>query len=521
MAVGPLNKIVEHLRSVLLKQESAGMDGDLLTHFVQRRDEAAFEALVNRHGPMVMGVCCRVLHNPHDAEDAFQATFLVFVRKASNLRSPNQVGNWLYGVAYRTALEARKAAVKRRAKEASVIPHEETPKDTWDDLRPLLDQELTRLPVKYRTVIVHCDLEGKTRREVADQLGWPEGTVASRLATARTMLAKRLSRHGLGISGAVLATMLSENASTSVPTLVSATVKAATRFAAGQAAEIPASIVLLAERVGQTMLLTKCKMVLGVSVLLLTSILGVYGVIALVRHEAKQVLVQGGPNPEPILADRTVEVKEGQRPEVRLRTPMQIAVVPHEDFTGRLDAPDGDRIGLTFELDERSYLRYQRLLRQHQVKGPDSPLSVGLADEEGFPQQGTLKGFQDQINPTTGTVRAQGSLPNPDRLLLPGMFVRVRMPFGPPQKVLAVPDATVLSDQGIPYLLVVNDKDIVERRDVSLGRVEGKMRIIEKGLGPTDWIVVGDSRNLMPGTQVIPRKETAIKDRDADPLPKD
>src|SRR5262249_12586006 len=151
--------------TVLVRQEVAGMaDGDLLRRYLLHRDEAVFEALVRRHGPMVMGVCRRVLHNLHDAEDAFQATFLVLVRRASTLRSPGMVGNWLYGVAYRTALEARKTAAKRRAKEAKVVPRTESPRDAWADLRPVLDQELDRLPDKYRAVIVLCDLEGKTRK---------------------------------------------------------------------------------------------------------------------------------------------------------------------------------------------------------------------------------------------------------------------------------------------------------------------------------------------------------------------
>src|SRR5712692_2333946 len=107
MAIGQLSKVIEHVRSILAKQDAAGMtDGDLLKRYVQQRDEAAFETLVRRHGPMVFGVCQRVLHNLHDAEDAFQATFLVLVKKASTVRSTGLLGNWLYGVGYRTALHA-------------------------------------------------------------------------------------------------------------------------------------------------------------------------------------------------------------------------------------------------------------------------------------------------------------------------------------------------------------------------------------------------------------------------------
>ena len=153
------------------------------------KDEAAFEALVRRHGPMVLGVCRRVLRNHHDAEDAFQATFLVLVRKAASIVPREMVANWLYGVAYRTALKARSMIARQRVRERQVTempePEAAEPDDCWRDLQPLLDQELSRLPDKYRVPIVLCDLEGKTGKEAARQLGWPEGTVASRLARGR------------------------------------------------------------------------------------------------------------------------------------------------------------------------------------------------------------------------------------------------------------------------------------------------------------------------------------------------
>src|SRR5262249_40853037 len=148
--------------------------------FLERRDEAALAALVKRHGPMVWGVCRRLLSH-HDAEDAFQATFLVLVRKAASVVPRRMVGNWLYGVAHHTALQARRTAARRKARERQVTEMPEpavTDQDLWRDLRPLLDEALSRLPDKYRAVIVLCDLEGKTRRETAGQLGVPEGTVA-------------------------------------------------------------------------------------------------------------------------------------------------------------------------------------------------------------------------------------------------------------------------------------------------------------------------------------------------------
>src|SRR5438874_8814742 len=150
MPTSQLNRVLQHLgREVLPCRGAALSDGQLLGLYVDRRDAAAFDALVRRHGPMVLGVCRRVLHNPHDADDAFQATFLVLVRKAATVSPRERVGNWLYGVAYQTAIKARALAARRAVRERQMIDMPEPatqPQDPWPDLRPLLDQELSRLP---------------------------------------------------------------------------------------------------------------------------------------------------------------------------------------------------------------------------------------------------------------------------------------------------------------------------------------------------------------------------------------
>src|SRR4051812_29899908 len=210
------SEVLRHLRRSALLPDGAGLtDGQLLAGYLDRSDEGALAALVRRHGPMVWGVCCRVLRDHHDAEDAFQATFLVFVRRAASIASRELLANWLYGVAHQTAVKARATAARRRTRERQVteMPEPEVvQQDHRRDLQPLLDHEISRLPDKYRVPIVLCDLEGKTRKEAAHQLGVPEGTVAGRLARARAMLAKRLSRHGLALSSGTLAAVLSENA---------------------------------------------------------------------------------------------------------------------------------------------------------------------------------------------------------------------------------------------------------------------------------------------------------------------
>ena len=213
-------------------------DGQLLDRFVDRREGAVFEAIVHRHGPMVWGVCRRVLRDHHDAEDAFQATFLVLARKANSVMPREKLGNWLYGVAYQTAMKARAMRTKRRVREGQVtdMPEPEAvSQDHRDDLTEWLDTELSRLPKKYRSPIVLCDLEDRTHKEAASQLGWPIGTVSSRLSRARSMLAKRLSRRGVSPSAGSLAVLLAqESASAGMPTkLIGSTAQAASQFAAG------------------------------------------------------------------------------------------------------------------------------------------------------------------------------------------------------------------------------------------------------------------------------------------------
>jgi RNA polymerase sigma factor (sigma-70 family) len=282
MATGKMGEVIRHLRRTVLLRDGAGLtDGQLLERFVSGREEAALEALVKRHSPMVWGVCRRTLRNTHDAEDAFQATFLVLIRKAASVVPKEMVGNWLYGVAHQTAQNVRATGARRRKRERQVtdMPEPVTQYDNlWHDLQPLLDQELSRLPDKYRAAIVLCDLEGKTRKEAARQLGLVEGTMASRLARARTMLAKRLARDGLGASGGTLAAVVSQNAASASapPLVVSSTIKAVSLVAAGKLATgvISAKVVAVAEGVVKAMLLTKLTMIATVVLLIVLTSVG-------------------------------------------------------------------------------------------------------------------------------------------------------------------------------------------------------------------------------------------------------
>jgi RNA polymerase sigma factor (sigma-70 family) len=263
MAAGRMNRLMEHVRRTVLARGGAGWtDGQLLERFVNEHDEASFSALVRRHGPLVWGVCLRVLRSHHDAEDAFQATFVVLARKAGSIKSRGLLANWLYGVASRTALKAKSARAWRQAREQLMSAPPEpkaAPRDLWDEVQSVLERELNRLPDKYRAVIVLCDLEGKTRREAARELGVPEGTVASRLAAARNRLAKQLSRHGLAVSALALAAVLPTKAAARVPApTLSTTIKMASLVATGNLkSSVSTKVATLVEGVLRAMVIDK------------------------------------------------------------------------------------------------------------------------------------------------------------------------------------------------------------------------------------------------------------------------
>jgi RNA polymerase sigma factor (sigma-70 family) len=284
MPSGSLNQVLQHVRrAAAMRERLAASDGQLLESFVSRGDQAALEALVRRHAAMAWGVCRRLLRNHHDAEDAFGATFLVLVRRAASIVPREMVASWLYGVAQRTALKARALAARRSAREAqvTVMPEPETaPADVWTDLWPVLDQELSCLPDKYRAAVVLCDLEGKSRKEAARQLGWPEGTVAGRLARARHMLARALARRGIALSSLALGAALARHAAAAaaaVPArLVESTIRVASLFAAGvqTAGAVSARALLLTEGVLKTMVLSKQKTALAIGLVLLFGLSG-------------------------------------------------------------------------------------------------------------------------------------------------------------------------------------------------------------------------------------------------------
>ncbi|HEY7156078.1 MAG TPA: sigma-70 family RNA polymerase sigma factor, partial [Gemmataceae bacterium] len=270
-SLGPL---LRHLRKITDPSRAAGAgDNELLERFVTQRDEIAFELLVWRHQRMVRGVCRRVLRDDHEAEDAFQAAFLALVRKAYAVRRYQSVAGWLHKVAYHVALRARKGAAKRAtvALDRAAVACRRDPVEevVRGDVVAVIDEEVSRLPEKYRLLVVLCYLEGKTYQEVARQLGVPVGTLSARLTRARDLLRMRLVRRGIDVSGALLAALLCEQASSAaVPAAsVNATIKAATAILLGETAAksaIPATVAALTEGVLRSMFLGKVKLTMAV-----------------------------------------------------------------------------------------------------------------------------------------------------------------------------------------------------------------------------------------------------------------
>jgi RNA polymerase sigma factor (sigma-70 family) len=261
-----VGNVLGHLRRLL-----AGEGGDptddvrLLQRFASDRDEAAFTTLVQRYGPLVLRVCRNVLFDSHDVDDAFQATFLVLVKKAGTLAQPWLLGPWLHGVAYRVAVRARAQAARRRQHErqAKVMATQDSFSESdWRELGPVIEEEVHSLPEKYRVPFVLCYLEGKTNEEAARLLGCPKGTILSRLSRGRERLRSRLMRRGITLSAALFAAALSEaTAQALVPlALVGATVRAAVEMAGGAAAGAGAlAAVKLAQDVSGAMLQRKLR----------------------------------------------------------------------------------------------------------------------------------------------------------------------------------------------------------------------------------------------------------------------
>jgi RNA polymerase sigma factor (sigma-70 family) len=366
MRAGSSRAVVGHL-AALYRSGVAGPLGDeqLLERFLARRDESAedaFAELVRRHGPMVLAVCRRVLRDAHEAEDAFQATFLVLSRKAASVMRREKVASWLYGVAVRTAGQARDRAARRRARERRVsAPIRVYPPDDGppDELRDILDEELARLPDRHRGPVVLCELEGLSRPEAARRLGIPEGTLSSRLARAKARLRDRLASRGVALPVAAIAAVLAREArAVTVPlSLLESTVGAAAGVAAGPiaAAAISAPVAALSQGVIETMLVAKLK---GIVLAVGTMTAFVSGAV---------VLAQSG--------------QPGQNVKAGAAQPGQN--VPRDKGWDR-SHPDGQAAGLEAKLD-RVLEMLERIAGPREPRPDQPPIATGNSPTETLP----------------------------------------------------------------------------------------------------------------------------------------
>jgi RNA polymerase sigma factor (sigma-70 family) len=275
----PLQSVIRRLRGLVGTADlGASSDGQLLQRFLHERDESAFATLLERHGALVRGVCRYLLTDPADQDDAFQATFLLLVRKAASVRRVESLGPWLHRVACRVALTARRTAARRRTHERqvpSMTPTDPVAEVERHDWAPVLHEEVNRLPDKYRQAVVLCYLEGKSTAEAAELLHWPVGTVKVRLMRARELLHRRLVRRGLALTPVLLAAMFTPGAASAAvaPALFESTLKAAAAVAAGAApATVAPAAAILVEGVAHAMFLNKVK--LAAAAMLVVGVLG-------------------------------------------------------------------------------------------------------------------------------------------------------------------------------------------------------------------------------------------------------
>jgi RNA polymerase sigma factor (sigma-70 family) len=306
-------------------------DAQLLRRFLANRDETSFTTIVQRYGAMVWGLCVRRLGETPEAEDAFQATFLVLVRKAPSLHGPQLLGPWLYGVAYRTALKVRGRRARLAIREATLLGQStdlssgEQTEAVWRDLRPVIDEEVNRLPEKYRQPVLLCYLQGLSSEEAAQRLGCAKGTIFSRLSRARELLRQRLSRRGLGVSAGTLLVVLTTNAAakaTPPSALTENTIRMSLSFVSGTAGQaMSAPLAALVEGVLHSMFLNKVKMV----VIVLLALVVVGSGAGLVAHRTIAGQPSANPNHASVLS---ADVEAEAKGKVSEAKPKEAAPVP-------------------------------------------------------------------------------------------------------------------------------------------------------------------------------------------------
>jgi len=456
MANRPLHLFVQRLRHSL--RETGGLsDAQLLERFLTSRDEAAFEVLVWRYGPLVLGVCSRLLGHEQDTEDVFQATFLALARKAGSIDMREALAGWLHTTASRTALRLRARRDRPQLQglpEDVPAPERSEPVET--DLRAVLDEEIARLPLGYRLPVILVYFQGRTIAEAAQQLGCPRGTVCSRLSWARKRLSTRLTRRGF--AGAAVAAALAQGATRAASVgLVQATLQGALAFKAGAALATPAAA--LAEGVLQAMFLTKVKLLAGVLLAVTVAALGVglFGQRLLAdKARAAPELVAGDPASLRLPADMVAPLGI-QTAEVQPRGARQ---------------PRSLRLAGSLALDPERLVRIRSHVTPAEVVEIGKPILMALApaarkwtlQTTGVPPlEAPIAEVGTVLDPTQNTVVARGWINNPHHKLRAGQFITATITLPPDMREVSdtrevvVPAGAVIEQEGATFVFVQPD----------------------------------------------------------------
>jgi RNA polymerase sigma factor (sigma-70 family) len=372
MAIGQLNTLLLHVRRLAgATARDEQSDEQLLSRFQADREESAFSALMQRHGKVVWNVCRRVLGHEQDAEDAFQATFLVLARKAGSIRNTEAVGSWLHGAAYRIAMRAKRdAGIRRKHEMHAPGAYASGSSDREISLREgltIIDEEVNRLGARHRAVFIACCLEGKMMAEAARELGWKEGTVSGTLSRAKEVLRTRLARRGVTLSAALAGLTLSESATAAIPVrLIAATLQAAIRYAAGGPAPTA-----LAAGVTRAMFVTKTKVALAILVTagLFAAGAGVLGHQAPAGGETEKPISQkaDAPAPKDATTPKTAKNSSGDKDAVT--------------FSGRVVDPDGKPVP-TAKLRLMVETLFPKPLYVQTTGGKDGTFRLSVSAEE-------------------------------------------------------------------------------------------------------------------------------------------
>jgi RNA polymerase sigma factor (sigma-70 family) len=439
-----LGEFLRRLKQSMAAESLAALpDGPLVERFLAGRDEAAFQAILHRHGPMVFRVCRRVLRHEQDVEDAFQATFLVLARQARTIRKLASLASWLHGVAYRAALTARASAARRREHEShagAAAPEAALPDEvSWKELRSLLDEELTRLPERLRSPLVLCYLEGLTQDEAARQLGWSKSTCRRNLERARELLGGRLARRGVTLSAALLAPLLCESAVSAAvsPELIASAAKAAADVAVGTAAAVPARVAALAGGLARSGVACKWKLL---AVLVLAVFVAGIGGAAVTRNAPPDKPPPSTRHEEDVSAPAPAEDRVAPRPDVAARMESKFpTLILERAVQEELRLSEEQWRTIREAIDEvhgrhQEDFRRLRELAEQRARADEAVrvLPVPRTDEEvrarfaAVGSQGTLRWAEDELRRKLDMARAEALREVLPRILTPAQLRRLR-----------------------------------------------------------------------------------------------